>query len=384
VALTCTAEDGAVSTQAIEVRSDPEANDAGNPAPAPSARPRRVRPALQGDPNAPSNRELVARGYPPRPDADPASDGYRRWLSLVSQEFEVVSPRAVARPRRYAAPAEAAPLRPSPAGPSTESPTLPVPPPGPDKRFDFLSSNWSGAVVPNPGVRFYQIQGEWYVPAVRSDLPFYGYAAAGEWVGIDNSASDLVQSGSDSEAWNIWLPGASFQFTNYSMWVESLPNISYGLPNVPVSPGDQVSVDIWVGDLYGNPVIQWGDLTPADNTVWFLVYNLSAHLVWLGTYPLPSPFAGSTAEFIMERPKVNGSIVPLADYGVASMYNCWFADTWLGFTSLDSGSPLPYPFRLSRATMVNGSDVLSVPYVYSNFFGGGGGGNVLFVWDSYL
>jgi hypothetical protein len=85
----------------------------------------------------------------------------------------------------------------------------------------------------------------------------------------------------------------------------------------------------------------------------------------------------------MERPSVNNSTVPLADYGIAGMHNCWFADSWFGFSSLDYNGSAPGVGTLNRVTMVNGADTLSSAFVYANF-DSPGGGNILFVWQNFF
>ena len=51
------------------------------------------RPALEGDPMAPSNLELVSRGYPPRPDPEKAPAQFARWLKNVSRSYTRISTR---------------------------------------------------------------------------------------------------------------------------------------------------------------------------------------------------------------------------------------------------------------------------------------------------
>jgi hypothetical protein len=46
-----------------------------------------LRPALKGDPLAPSQRDLFAAGYPFRPDPNSSPGEYARWLSIVSRSF---------------------------------------------------------------------------------------------------------------------------------------------------------------------------------------------------------------------------------------------------------------------------------------------------------
>jgi hypothetical protein len=313
-----------------------------------------------------STSELVAHGFPPRPDATQAPTAYAKWKSLVSQRFTAVDGRRVARPE------------------VRHSPTLPLPPP----RVAFANSlsfgNWSGAYMTNPDAQYWDVQADWVIPSV-SDVPWWlGYAAAAEWVGLDNAGNDLVQSGSDSESYSYNFWGQTWTFTNYSVWIESLPYAPYYLPNFPASPGDELSISIFLADQYGNPTFYYGNLTASDDTVWFMIYNLTQHNSYWGTIPKPAAFSGSTVDFVVEAPQVNGSITDLANFGVAGMHDAYFADSWFGYSSLDYNGSDPNVGTLNDITMVNfgTGDTLASSYIYPNF-STPGGGNVLWVWQNY-
>jgi hypothetical protein len=105
------------------------------------------------------------------------------------------------------------------------------------------------------------------------------YSAAAMRVGI--TADKLYQLGSDSEA---------------SAW---------GIPNFPISPGDEVSVEIFPADQFGNTWFAGDDrggLTAQGNNVWFMVYNYTRGVSYWSTLPC-GEFAGATAEFIVEGPQ---------------------------------------------------------------------------------
>ena len=342
-----------------------------------------LRPALEGDPMSLSIRELVARGYPPRPDPLRSPSRYARWMQLVSQPFTSVPPRLVPHPEtRFVHPAPAMPalhpkishVRPSPAPPQVMSPTLPLPPPMVRPMFNSNSGIWSGAYLTQPIGQFYYIQGDWTVPGVLA-LPGISpaYSAAAEWIGLDNSGTDLYQSGTDSECWDLF---GFWTFTNYWMWIESLPFAPWAVANFPVSPGDSISVDMFVADQYGTTWFQngtWGGLTPADNSVWFMLYNRTQRVSYWGTLPTASqslggltstPFTGSTAEFIVERPTVNGSAAPLACFILAAMQGCWYGDAQYGdqLFALSADGSSPFDGNLQYLNMQNGTtnDLLDI------------------------
>lgn len=395
--LECAAEDGATTHHKIALRAD--VRGASAPAPAPSAH-GTLRPALAGDPMALSNRELLAHGYPPRPDPASSPARYARWHRRVSRPFTQVSPTKIVHPGvtfsrpqpRLHTQAQMRPALP----PQLFSPTLPLPPPFARPMFNANWNTWSGAYLTRPASQFFWIEADWSVPGVFNLPDAPPYSAAAEWIGLDNSGTDLYQSGTNSECWFFF----GWTFTNYWMWIETLPFAPWGLPNFPLSPGNSVSVDIFAADQYG---MTWfkdganGGLTPADNSVWFMIYNNTKGLSYWGTLPTApssagglrsSGFTGSTAEFIIERPTDlgSGSPYPLASFGIAGMHNCWYADALYGDTPwrLGADGSTPFDGTLTYINMQNQSnkDLLALPISLPDG-SSPGGYEILWFWVNY-
>ncbi len=368
-----------------------------------------LRPPLEGDPLVLSNQELVARGYPPRPDPKHSPARYARWHRIVSRPYTAVNPRLVPHPEvsfSHAYPVRqrkspTLPLSPPHTGLRLGSPTLPLPPPLVRPMFNSNSGIWSGASLTNPTKEFCAIQADWTVPGVFALPGAPGYSAAAEWIGLDNSGTDLYQSGTDSEC--LFALGFPFwTVTNYWMWIESLPFPPWAVPNFTVSPGDSISVDIFVADENGTTWYQngtWGGLTPQDNSVWFMLYNNSRNLSYWGTLPTAAetggglsstPFTGSSAEFILERPSIGspGNYVaqPLAFFLFTAMQGCWYGDAQYGDQRFPLGADGSSPFdgNLSYLNMLNSATgdlldfAISVPDPTSSE-----GSEILWFWTSY-
>jgi hypothetical protein len=336
--LECTAEGGTKSSYAIQLDKDTSSTARGsqNVLAQLQAANGEMRAPLADSHTSLSNSELLARGYPPHPDPVQAPARYKRWLRMVSQPFVAVTPRMVPHPGvSFTA------MR---LPPELRSPTLPLPPPVGRAMFNNSNSNaWSGAYATNPIAQYFWIQANWMVPRVFYVPGTPSYSAVSEWVGLDNSPTDLYQAGSWSDVWHVDV----FNWTvmNYWMWIESLPFAGWGVPNFPIFPGDEVSVDMFVADENGtmwfaNPDEGNGGLTPADNSVWFILFNYTRRLLYAGTLPVAgvtingnssTGFTGSTAEFILERPQINGTVVPLANFVVNDMYSCDYGDSEYGY-----------------------------------------------------
>ena len=388
VHLECRAEDGSLKKYLVHVTTS-ETSSNSLDASQPEMRVQGdLRPAFANEALSLSNEELQRRGYPPRPDREKTPALYAYWLKIVSHSFTAVNPRLVARPDR-------SPTLPRPEASGTRqdlSPTLPLSPRSSnagnnkivtDNQIAGHYNNWSGAELLNPPTRYWQIQGEWLLPEVGTNPAYIEYSAAAAWVGLDNGSNDLVQSGSDSESYYISsVFGDPWIFTNYYLWIESLPDAPYDLPNFPVSPLDEIEVAIFLADEYGTTTFSdTGDLTPADNNVWFMIYDLTTEQSYWGTLPRRDSFTGSTAEFVVERP--NTPSVPLANYDIAQMENCWFSDTWADQSTLDYNGDGPRFGTLETITMVNPDDGLTLSDAHVSTYGSDGGGTIWFVWRNY-
>jgi hypothetical protein len=366
--LECHGEHGERHDHAVVLSCDPHAM----PTVAPEAEKiGRRRPALTGDPLAVSPEELARGGYPERPDPAKSPVRYANWLRQVSSEFTVVEPRLAPRPRRPGVQKAFTPGEPPSGGVSGDI----------NQTSAANSGIWSGAYLTRPNGSFTAIMADWIVPAVVYLVGAPTEADAVIWVGLDNAATDLYQSGShavtyvwfdetvDSDRQVFYTP---WSFANYWMWIECLPWTEYAIPNFPVSPGDLVHVSMFVAEGDGSIAFSEGRITGQDNYMWFIVTNLSQLTVYEGLYPrgavsfdgqANTGFTGSTAEFILERPGLtNGATQPLAPFGAAIMNNCYYGDAdrdddWVGLAPIGGDPPNG---SLNYYTMV-GTDIFGDP-----------------------
>lgn len=305
-------------------------------APAPAARVRpagRTRPALTGDPTVLSQEELLSRGYPMRPDPEKMPEAYATWLRAVSTEATEIEPKSVARPGFRAGTLPVAPFR----LPSTQN-----------------SSNWSGFSlyrdpylirllnVPSPQPYVFA-SGEWYVPSVAGEQGIQDNSVL--WVGLDGQGTgDVLQDGTGQDAIGVNFLGIKWTMASIYAWTEFFPLDLQQLTNFKVGPGDHMLGQIWMGNVGSTPTIS------GVFGVCFL-FNLSngsfTH-VYIAP-PAGTTFTGASAEWIMERPTVNGVLPDLSDYGAAMMFNAW-AQRTDGSVVNSSGNP-----NSLQITMTNGA-----------------------------
>jgi hypothetical protein len=355
-----------------------------------------VRPPLEGDPLALSDAELVAKGYPPRPNPEKSPAQYTRWLKNVSRSFTKIDTRRVAHPDYGRSKGNRAPDGVAAPQSGRAVPTLSASG-GSQANINFY--NWTGAYFTNPIGQFASIQAEWNTPLVFALSSGPVFSAMVEWIGLDNAGGDLYQAGTGSECYNVFF----WEITTYFMWMETLPWSWWVVPNFAVSPGDQISVDIWVANQFGTTIYQqgtWGGLTPQDNSVWFYLTNATNGASFMGTYPTApvsqsglssSGFTGRTAEFILERPTINGSYTDLAFFlQPALMTNCAYGDAQYGdyqlFPVEVDGGPQPFDGTLNYVNMIdpnNHNALLAFPFSIPDPHNTADAAAIEFFWVNY-
>ena len=283
----------AVTTHAVHLRIA-ETPTADMPTPEsviPAPKGSKVRPALTDEAaRLLSDEEVIAQGYPPRPDSIESPDAYAAWLEHVSRPMTILPPHWVSRT-------------------DISHSTLGV--------TEGTSANniWSGFVATGLKDSYGSIDGSWRVPFVSAD-PSGQPCYSSVWVGLDGyGLSDLVQAGTEQDAQYIYPFGTA---TNYYLWTEVLPNQPTAVEIFGVNSSDLMYVNLWVGDSTGK-------INPSGGYAWFSINDSTAGQGFHSSTPLGKGFGfkGSTAEWIVERPTISGSLPDFANYGAFGMVNAY-------------------------------------------------------------
>ncbi len=205
---------------------------------------------------------------------------------------------------------------------------------------DASSNNWSGYAATASAGTFTAVAGTWSVP-VASCQGTTTFSSA--WVGIDGDGSPTVeQDGTDSDCSN----GSP----NYYAWFETYgPSNS----NPPVANGNSVTISpqsfpVGPGDS------MTGTVSVSGNVYTLAITNNTR--AW--TFSVPETWSApqrSSAEWVVERPQVNGSLSSLTNFGAVS---------FTASTATTSGSPLSIaalggaPIQMTNAAVTN---VLALP-----------------------
>jgi hypothetical protein len=171
----------------------------------------------------------------------------------------------------------------------------------PDVPTSLRVSQWSGYIVAsdiqNPSPVINSINASWTVPEVK---PSENNTFAGVWVGIGGYGEEsLIQTGTEQE----YINGRPV----YYAWYELLPAYIVRVPNLRIRPGDTIKASISLVNENANTwSIKISDVTLSQNFKKDVTYNSSR----------------LTAEWIVERPNVNGNTSTLANFGNATFTEC--------------------------------------------------------------
>jgi hypothetical protein len=170
-----------------------------------------------------------------------------------------------------------------------------------DNPPSFKISHWSGYIVAsdiqNRSPAVSSVSASWTVPEIKSSE---NNTFSGVWVGIGGYGEDtLIQTGTEQECING-------KFVYYA-WYELLPDHLVRIPNINVRAGDTVTASIsLINENTNTWLIEIADVTRGERFKRTAVYNSSR----------------LSAEWVVERPKVNGAISTLADFGNVTFTEC--------------------------------------------------------------
>jgi len=170
-----------------------------------------------------------------------------------------------------------------------------------DNPPSFKISHWSGYIVAsdiqNRSPVVSSVSASWTVPEIK---PSENNTFSGVWVGIGGYGEDtLIQTGTEQE----YVNG---QVTYYA-WYELLPDHLVRISNIHVQAGDTVTASIsLINENTNTWSIEIADVTRGERFKRTAVYNSSR----------------LSAGGKVERPKVNGAISTLADFGNVTLTEC--------------------------------------------------------------
>ena len=233
-----------------------------------------TRPPANFNPMTATDAELDRYGFPPRPSRELGADLLARWERRVMSQTRIVP--QLRQTNTFHAPARSIKQIKTTGG-----------------TVEANSENWSGYAIVDPNNPFAkpgsQIEAQYVVPKPASgcESGTEKYSSA-NWVGIDGAFSnDVLQAGTETDL--DCAAGAS-----YYAWVEWFPNSEIRVINLVVSPGDLISVSVFIA---------------ADASKHLSIENLTTRksVSLAMTPPHGTELVGNSIEWILERPTINNA-----------------------------------------------------------------------------
>jgi hypothetical protein len=262
--------------------------------------------------------QLEAAGLPPRPDAQLNRKAFASWQRAVTTQTRRVMPTLVQTDITH----------------------------GPHKAAavaNGTSTNWSGYALVNSqtsrtAASFYFLIADYVVPVAEQAFGActgsYDYSSS--WIGIDGyNSSDVLQAGTEADAYCSGSTKAAY----YAAWYEWYPFSEVRIGSFPVSPGDDMFVEVW-------------STSATVGHAYLVNYNTNQTVNLTFNAPSGTTLKGNSAEWVVERPSVGGSLATLTNY-----IQDFFEDAYAYDFNYDQSSPsAPYTAVSSvPLTMVDSS-----------------------------
>ena len=302
------------------------------------------------EPNTATDQELFEYGYPARPDP---SDAAAQALWQKAVHLPRVSAGLVENAGKIHQAAQSVQLSPNTSSTSTSTSTN--------------SLNWSAVAIDSKTAYFTNIIGFWAVPNVASQVAGLDNGYSSMWIGLDGlNLGDLIAIGTESD----WVGGVA----KYYAWVEVLPGAEVIQTGLPINPGDGIYA-----------ATQYKVVSGKASAYFFMSnFNTGKSVSTSIVFPTTLKFTGQSAEWVVDRPEVNGALYPLPNYGLAFMSGAYAQRcTSSTFSSCSATlyypNPTPTDAKLVSPSYLNmynatSQDTLSTPFAQ-------GDKSIRFDWD---
>ncbi|HEY1987398.1 MAG TPA: G1 family glutamic endopeptidase [Terracidiphilus sp.] len=292
------------------------------------------------DPISASDEDLAYHGFPPRPNQTTDATHYASWVRAMKASKTRIVPKLEQTSVFH--------------GPAKQQNGKNTTPGAVSNGGTATSSNWSGYVdFSGAGsygsASYYYIVADYIVPPARQAFGActgsWDYSSS--WVGIDGWGSgDVLQAGTESDA---YCSGGSTG-TYYSPWYEWYPYGEVRIGGFPVAPGDEMFVEVWH--------------TSSTQGYAYMVNENNDQVVEVGfTAPAGTYLVGNSAEWVVERPSVGGSLATLTNYIADVFWNSYaYTESYVlstpstsnayAITMYSGSSPISYPILIGSEAFV--------------------------------
>jgi Peptidase A4 family len=279
------------------------------------------------DPLTASDQDLQYYGFPPRPNQNTEPKAYATWVEAIQHSKTRVVPTLEQTGVSHG------PVQQTKAtAKAGDAQNAFASAPGKESNVAY-SSNWSGYVdfsgaTSYGSSSYYFLVNKFTVPVAEQafNACTNGWDYGSAWNGIDGWGSpDVLQAGIEFDAYCAL--GGLFRGTRYYAWYEWFPNYSYGIGGFPIAPGDDIYVEVWH--------------TSATQGYAYLVNYNNNQVVEIGfTAPAKTTLRGNSAEWVVERPSVGGSLTNLTNYIMDPFWDAYAYTDSYAFYDIDEATPV--------------------------------------------
>lgn len=275
------------------------------------------------DPITASDEELAYHGFPPRPAQSTQPKAYATWVKAMKASKVRMVPK-LQQTNIFHGPLKPAKI----ANPTAveSNPLLSM-----QASNTSYSSNWSGYVdfsgaTSYGSSSFYYLVNDYVVPVAKQAFGACtgGWDYGSAWNGIDGwGSADVLQAGIEFDAYCSGSTRSSY----YSAWYEWYPYSEVRISGFPIVPGDDLFVEVWH--------------TSATQGYAYLVNYNNNQSVEVGFTAYPGySLIGNSAEWVVERPTVGGSLATLTNYIMAPFWDAYAYTESFAFFDIDEATPV--------------------------------------------
>jgi hypothetical protein len=285
-----------------------------------------VQPPAGFNPLAASDEELAYNGFPPRPNQNTEPKAFATWAKAMQHSKSRVMP-TLQETSIFHGPAKQAKANGVTSAAVANNVSLSNQPSN-----TSYSYNWSGYVdfsgATSYGAKsYYFLVNDFTVPVAEQAFGACtgGWDWGSAWNGIDGwGSSDVLQAGIEFDAYCSGGVRSSY----YSAWYEWYPYSEVRIGGFPIAPGDDIFVEVW-------------NTSSTAGHAYLVNYNNNQSVnISFGAYP-GYPLVGNSAEWVVERPSVGGSLTNLTNYIMDPFWDAYaYTQGYAVFNDIDEAYPI--------------------------------------------
>ena len=279
------------------------------------------------DPINASDEDLAYHGFPPRPNQGTEPKAYATWAKAMEHSKKRIVP-TLEQTSIFHGPSQLTKANAVTNAKIANNASLANQP----SNVSY-SNNWSGYVDFSGATSFgsssyYYLVNDFVVPKAQQAFGACtgGWDYGSAWNGIDGWGSpDVLQAGVEFDAYCAL--GGAIRSTYYSAWYEWYPFSEVRIGGFPIAPGDDIFVEVW-------------DTSSTAGHAYLVNYSNNQSVTINFSAPAGTYLRGNSAEWVVERPSVGGSLATLTNYIMDPFWDAYAYTRAYTFYDIDEATPV--------------------------------------------